>query len=158
MIYSTHDIAQLVTQCMGGPDTPMATYNTLVNAFNLSTCIAVAGVVAALFTSFAASSVFLALGYFLRSITEKELFKRVAPQEWLADGTWIDRYRSHPEILPPQAEQNLFRRMGGDVPARWTVNVIEICDFALWKNKVNNVLLPREGEHLGMRILNVLGL
>lgn len=131
MTYSTHYIAQSTTRWLGIPEHPGATYNTLTNGFNVSTCILVAAAVAALVGSFAVSSVFIALGLLLRSITDKELYTYQCPGREANEVVML-KYA----LGIPGSIDSIFENVHKERPQNWAVDAVRICDLSLWKNQI----------------------
>ena len=125
-------------------------YNLLVTAFNASTVILVASVAFAIFLSYTASLILLAMGLFVRCTVEKEIRKYTLPPRqdeeeqspraavWERLRTFASsmlRHALHQESAEEQTE-NIFRNVDLPRPEQWDQDEVFVFDYSFWKNKI----------------------
>lgn len=134
-------------------------YNVLTKIFNASSVHLIAGVVSAIFLAMSSAFVFLVLGLFLRTVTEKELEKSTLPVEvpqpappanggmvsrgWelLRAAVQVERQTDLLEhVLHQTTEekrmQNIFAHVGLPAQEGFVLDEVLLFDFSMWKNSI----------------------
>ncbi len=127
--------------------------NLLIKTFNVSSLLLIAAAVSALVLAITTSSVFLAMGLFLRLTTERELEKYKAPWNNAAEqpqgvghAIWRRLREAYDTALLRHATQqlteeekirNIFLNIGLPVQADYVQDEVIFLDFAVWKNTID---------------------
>lgn len=135
-------------------------YNVLTKLFNASSVLLVAGVVSAIFLAMSSAFVFLVLGLFLRTTTEKEIEKYTLPvqaqqpappsNEGMAARGWArlraafqaerqTRLLEHAlhQTTEEEKVQNIFANVELAAQEGFVLDEVLLFDFSMWKNSIS---------------------